>query len=331
MRSTYKYILDHSVSMALSAIEIYNKPSFPCRESVFVVLICTAWEALLKAKIVKDGGSIKTLYVKDGRIYKKNRNKEFLTVELRLCIQMNSLPDVVAANIDKLIRIRDQVVHLRPDENLASIVFSLGSANLRNYHKLASDWFDVKLTQYDFYILPLGFAYPFKRLNLINLDKSNPGLSEIVREITAMQNSSLDESNGFNLVCEIETALVSAKKVSDSTDLTVKVDNQCSSQDATVVTRNVNKLDRYIYTYTEAVEKIRKEVVGLANNEINDFIKLHKIKANELYSCYSFRSKKDELRGPQSSTPVCYNDDFIGFAASELKKKRGRQLTIDSL
>lgn len=96
MKARYKNILSHSIGMSLSAIEIYNKPAFSCREAVFSVLICSAWEALLKAKIVKDTKRIQSIYVLDGTRYKRNRNGEHLTIELRKCIETVSLPVVVS-------------------------------------------------------------------------------------------------------------------------------------------------------------------------------------------------------------------------------------------
>ena len=39
-----------SISAAISAIEIYNKPDFSFREEAFSLLMVNAWELLLKAK-----------------------------------------------------------------------------------------------------------------------------------------------------------------------------------------------------------------------------------------------------------------------------------------
>ena len=55
MTVTSKELLDKSLQAAISAIELYNKPDFRYREETFAVLICTAWELLLKAKVLKDG------------------------------------------------------------------------------------------------------------------------------------------------------------------------------------------------------------------------------------------------------------------------------------
>ena len=53
MKARSRFLCEHSLGMALSAIEIYNKPDFKEREQVFVVLIVAAWETLLKARILQ--------------------------------------------------------------------------------------------------------------------------------------------------------------------------------------------------------------------------------------------------------------------------------------
>lgn len=81
MKAKYRHLSEHSLSMALSAIEIYNKPAFRNREQIFAILISAAWETLLKAKTVKDNqNKITSIYVKDGFRYRQNRTGEYLTI-----------------------------------------------------------------------------------------------------------------------------------------------------------------------------------------------------------------------------------------------------------
>ena len=50
MKSRARALLDKSIGAMISAIEVYNKPSFRYREETFSVLAINAWELLLKAK-----------------------------------------------------------------------------------------------------------------------------------------------------------------------------------------------------------------------------------------------------------------------------------------
>lgn len=71
-KEKYKILLDNSVSAAVSAIEIYNKPDFKYREETFSILMINSWELLLKAKILKDHlGDCNSIYVP-----RKTKNKK---------------------------------------------------------------------------------------------------------------------------------------------------------------------------------------------------------------------------------------------------------------
>lgn len=62
-------LISKSKEAALVALEIINKPTIKYSTEGFCFFICNAWELLLKAKIIKDKGSIESINVstKDGK------------------------------------------------------------------------------------------------------------------------------------------------------------------------------------------------------------------------------------------------------------------------
>jgi hypothetical protein len=73
MKSRSKQVLDKSIDAMISAIEIYNKPSFNYREEAFSILAINSWELLLKARILQlDGKNRLAAIIKYYR--KKNKN-----------------------------------------------------------------------------------------------------------------------------------------------------------------------------------------------------------------------------------------------------------------
>src|SRR6266702_530693 len=78
-------LLDNAEAALISAIEVYNRPTFAYREETFAILALNAWELLLKAKllgerandprclftfekrILKNGQPSKKLYLKRNR------------------------------------------------------------------------------------------------------------------------------------------------------------------------------------------------------------------------------------------------------------------------
>src|SRR6202049_3857384 len=91
-------LLQNSEAALISAIEIYNKPSFAYREETFAILALNAWELLLKAKLldIKDN-KLKCLHIYyrkevgedqlSKKLYvKKNRTGNKMTVGIEGCI-----------------------------------------------------------------------------------------------------------------------------------------------------------------------------------------------------------------------------------------------------
>lgn len=58
----------------VSAIEVYNKPSFSYREETFVILMLNAWELMMKARwLALNGHDIRSLYVYERRLTKSGK------------------------------------------------------------------------------------------------------------------------------------------------------------------------------------------------------------------------------------------------------------------
>jgi hypothetical protein len=310
--------------MVLSAIEVYNKPDFKGREQVFVVLAVAGWEALLKAKILKDNRNRMTaIYVKRNGRYKRTRTGEYMTIGLEEAVRRTGVTRVVEANISQLVRIRDAALHLTADSpSLPYLVFALGAATLRNYSKLAGGWFGLGLSQYDFYILPLGFAYPFKALTLAELQKEPDDIAAVITDVSQAQDEPWATEGEFCLVCELKTTLISAKKMTGESDLVATV--QTEGADAAVVRRDVNILDQYPFTYGEVLQRVREAVPGAKQQDFNEFVRRHDIKNRPEFAKYNFRSKTAEKRGPNRTTPVVYNSNLVRFAIEEIGKRLER-------
>jgi len=280
MRARYKFLCEHSLHTALSAIEIYNKPDFKDREQIFSILIVTAWEALVKSKILKENkNELTALYVKQGYQYKRNRTGSYLTIGIEEGIRQCSLRPVVAQNIQHLVQIRDAAIHLTAaSPSLPYLVFTLGSATLRNYSHQVREWFGIGLSDYNFYILPLGFSYPFQTISAVDLRKEPKDIAAIVSQVSQAQAAGHVQDGEFWLVCEIQMTLVSAKKITEETDLVASVNAEGGER--VIVSREVNILDRYPYSHTQVWERIKAELPHVKQNQFNALIRERKIKGD---------------------------------------------------
>lgn len=324
MKARYKHLLENSLSAILSAIEIYNKPDFRYRNEIFVILTVNAWELLLKSKILKDNnGNMSKLYVKkaNGR-FAINRNNTKMTIGVFDAISRNNLDINIKRNLEEFIRVRDNAIHFYNRDNLNYIIFSLGVANLKNYQKIVKQWYNKDLLEYNFYILPLGFAYSFKGYSQLELKKEPEIIKDLIKSIQYYQDN--QKNTDFEFICDIKVNLVSAKKVSDTTDAKISVEKTDDNTEQPFLFSNKRLIDRYPLTYSQMWEKLKNELPSVRQQDLNRLIKDKKIKQNEQYSAYNFRSKKLEEAYKSSgelpkNTTSLYNHDCYRFLKSILK------------
>lgn len=181
-------LLEKSLSAALLAIELYNKPNIEYREESFAILIINAYELLFKAKVVEDTGKINSIYeyekkklidnTSSKRDYiKKNRIGEPMTKGI--ISLMNSLKNQkkissnVIENILMLIEIRDNSIHFINSNNdlMKYKLYTVCVATIKNYYHLIEKWFsNFELSKYNFYITPINFSGIDENVETANLD-----------------------------------------------------------------------------------------------------------------------------------------------------------------
>jgi hypothetical protein len=325
-KTNSQLLLDNSIAAALSAIEIYNKPDFKYRNEIFVILMSNAWELLLKAKILADNtDNLHSIYVildKTTGTFKTNRNGTPLTIELLGALKALSVDDVIQDNITSLIEIRDTATHFVNRQPIDYLVYSLGVACLKNYHKLVNDWFKRNLLEYSFYILPIGFVQHFHSFSLLDFDKEPDNIQRMLKNIDANQGK--ESTNGFHFNCEIEINLVSAKKITSNTDLTVGLDP--TSKHIMTVEKKVRITEQYPLSYKELYDKANQKLPPkMVSTYLNKFLSVHKIKNNKDYSEYNFRTLLQETEynktgNVSKNTPSIYNHNCLNYVIAELPK-----------
>ena len=320
MSQIYNDLVDNSLAAALSSIEIYNKPDFKYREEIFTVLIINAWELLLKAKILKDANNdIKSLYVPDKQGgYKQTRNGTPLTIEITAAMRQVGLEQAIAANIKFLVEIRDTVIHFYHDQPLSYLIYTLAAASLQNYQKLIAAWFGRSLLAYNFYILPLGFAYNFKTLSLLELEKEPDVIANLIKSVIDLQ-SSIDQPNEYYFVCEITTQL--QKKVQYVADANFSIAIDPSTKGTITVDRIVSLIEQYPLSYMELRERVKRERPKAKQTLVDRIIREHDIKNNPKMSAYNFRIKAhqdrfEKTKALQNGTTSIYNENAVRFIIS---------------
>lgn len=120
-----KALLKKSRDNMLLALELYNRPSLENKLDGFVLLFCTAWEQLSKARLIEKDG--------EDSIFEVTTKKGLRqTIPLRACLsRLYPEKSHVRKNIETVTNWRDQAVHLLMPElqSVASRIFQSGVMN----------------------------------------------------------------------------------------------------------------------------------------------------------------------------------------------------------
>jgi hypothetical protein len=314
----YKPFVDKSVGAALSAIEIYNKPDFNYREETFAILMINAWELLLKGQLIKANGSkLRAIYEMTNKIGKKgnklktltpvlNRSGNPKTIGLPKCLTLCNEPPIslkkeISENIFLLMEIRDAAIHFRNDDkHLSKKVFEIGTASLKNYLTLISDWFNYDLSKYNFYLMPISFFHEFEFAESYSVTKKKVQVDNLLKYIAIKeQEMPSNVENSYNISLQLETKFV---KSSSSEAILYQYSN-----DPTAIKINVKEEDAlkgYPFDYSKLTEILNKRYSDFKCN--NQYHKLRaELKQNPKYCKIRYLDpKKKKLKREWFSSEI---------------------------
>ena len=316
-------LLEKSLSAALLAIELYNKPNIEYREESFAILIINAYELLFKAKVVEDTGKINSIYeyekkklidnTSSKRDYiKKNRIGEPMTKGI--ISLMNSLKNQkkissnVIENILMLIEIRDNSIHFINSNNdlMKYKLYTVCVATIKNYYHLIEKWFsNFELSKYNFYITPINFSGIDENVETANLDIAQKNFINYLE--MAASGAIKDDFD----VC-IKTELRFTKVETDEA-LLLKYAQEGKKVNVELSDEIFKKM--YPLTYSEMCAKFKKKYGLKINNFFNRAKKV--LEHNEI--CCKARYLNPNKKG------ICkmfYNGNFIDKLYEQMEKDK---------
>jgi hypothetical protein len=271
-----KDLISKSTNCCLSAIEVYNKPNFKYREETFSILMINAWELLLKAKILVDNNNkIIKLYALDkNKSIKRNRSGNALTIGLDKALELLCSNNIIdyncKSNIEALCEIRDNSIHfLNINIRIDQIILGIGMASIKNYVRKISDWFNIDMSQYNFFLMPLSFFPPE------NIDDhallTTTELNKFINFIYQLQltNSGDYSNHESHISLDID---VSFKRTSDSSHK-LFINNQNEGIPITLNLEDEYK-DKYRYSYDDIKSILKRKYPTIKFNKIfHDIVK----------------------------------------------------------
>lgn len=206
-------LVDKSTHAAVAAIEVYNKPDFKYREESFCILMVNAWELLVKAKILQDNGedagSVQQMD-KDGKVI-PSRSGNPRTITIGEAIGRVRLSQVLKDHLFALVEFRDNAIHLMNDSPMLKLkVQEVGTASLRNYLELAKEWFNMDLSRYNFYLMPMSFFHPHE-LQSYSINSEPEQHRNLLRFIGNLEAQQDQQEDRFSISLELKTEFVKSK------------------------------------------------------------------------------------------------------------------------
>jgi len=318
MRSISLQLFDKSKSALISSLEIYYKPNFSYREETFSILVLNAWELLLKAKIISDNNNDpRSIYVyekrntKSGELSKKeyvkrNRVGNPFTMSLSYLISTldkestSRLSPAIKSNLDALTEIRDNAIHfINPCPQLSKRVLEIGTASVRNFIDLAQKWFNEDFSEYNLFLMPIGFVPGPGTVSGITPSEDEIRILDYIESlITGLDD---EKSKGYSVAIEID---ISMKRTSGDAMVEVALSDDPDAIRVHLTEEDIRK--KYPWDYEQLTERLQKRYVDFLRNK-----KYHSIRKPLHNDPRYVRVRFLDPGNPNSSKKLFYNPNIF--------------------
>lgn len=192
--------------------------------------------------------------------YKMNKKGYYITLGIeRLLSEFENNPDIdkrCLENIGLLNNIRNSAIHLiNKDSELCSIVFEIGSANLKNYIEFIIENFNKDLSKYNFYLMPLSFYNDYTIVDNLKIQDTSlkTKLKKDLLVLNTQYKSGPNEKYSILLSTKVsftqgETKIITTKfgKTKEESDFTINLSD--------------DEIDRrYPLSFEDIIKNLRKK------------------------------------------------------------------------
>lgn len=306
------------ISSLISMIEIHNKPLIENKYQTCSILMCNAWEMLLKALIYKINK--KDLFRENGQTISLDEAAQLLVNKT------NFLKRTIAkANIEGLIVYRNIFIHFSYDKKVDEILFALLYKSVLLIFEFIKLFFPMHGKKIEtLNILPIGFSLPIDPLSIIQTINSN---HPFITKLVALSNEL--HSNGVSESIFVNFALQNVNNIKNA-EIVAGVDKESTTKIA--ITKNVNittvpgssaspKIidtipDNYKYTYHDLYRELRRMQTEIKQGKKYSEIIRNNVKVNN-QACY-----KRILNPKNKNSPVTffYSDYALEIFVEEWNK-----------
>ena len=294
-------LLEKSLQAYIIALETINKMSLAYRVEAAFMLICNAWELLLKAKILDDSRNKSAIY------YPKERLKMKRTLSLTSCMNVVMLrqDDPIRRNLEKVIQLRDAAVHFEIKEWPYEVIGIFRSA-VMNYHEQLFAWFERSLSdQISPGMMSIVFDNSPEDFSLSNI-KLRRRLGKDAFDFLSQYCAEVKEQSvefgelSYKFAYRIDYHIAIAKREKDA-DLTLSSGSLGDSTRVVEVPQNASKT--HPFRQTEVVNQANAAGAFINQYDVQCIVSVYKVKRNSTFF----------YQGTVPGSPPQYSKEFVDW------------------
>lgn len=308
MEEIINALIQNSKSSQLACIEIHNKPIFPFRYEVCVILNISSWELLFKAFILKYHPKVKVINA-DGT------TKTF--EECLNCVSSQLGKDFIVTkeNIQKLYEYRCNVIHFYAD-NIDVLLYSLLSKNVLSYKDFLLKHFGIDIAdETNLILLPIGFNPPLSPIDFLSNDAQIQNSSKAVQEFvkSIIISTGIIEKEGLedSILYSFNMSLINENRIKNA-DVVAAITKD--KKKSAIAIKNV--IDKSVLTddgTEKGVKKVKIEEETLFKSYYTETF--HQVAKNSrnLFSDFKQGSQFNKILLPLKNNPKFYKKRYLNI------------------
>lgn len=319
-----EHLLESAQGAIFGAIELHNKPIFPARYEVSIVLTINAWEALLKSYIAK--------FHPEKKIFEDDKT----TLAFDKCVsfvasKLGTEFTLIQESLTQLYQYRCDIIHCY-GEGIELILYSLLRPNIISFAEFLNKHFHIDLgKKSNLIILPIGFNKTITPTDFLS-KKSIEGneyvkgfISRLIKSMEKLSEQGIEDGLlcNYGMFLEKENnpkhadLIISFTKDPKEAQLTLNkvttIGGYTNDKKAPKVQIEESNLLKIFYMpHKDFTQKVRESIVGFKANDV--YLKvLAKIKADP--NCFWLRVL--DPSNPKSVKQGFYSDEALKKAIEE--------------
>ncbi|WP_392566805.1 DUF3644 domain-containing protein [Utexia brackfieldae] len=233
------------------SIELYNRPSLENRMDVFVMCFCAAWEQFLKAVLIEQDG--------EDSIFKKAGKKGIKeTISLRDCLATYyAIESNIRKNIEKIVYIRDQAVHLLIPE-IQSVTSRIFQSGVLNFTSEFESFTEIPIVNSN-HAGMLSIVGEFK-LPPLSVMKANYGdMADDILELATSLQDEIEKNNAIEFAIPLKVSLVYATDNGETLIKLAKAEDGIEGlKKALFIEKPIDRAISHPYLRSKAITEINK-------------------------------------------------------------------------